>query len=86
MNKERVIDLRELLHYVLKKWRGIIIIAVVFAILAGGYRVSTLRAKANSAQTDENVTDRMLLTAQLNDLKEDLNSQIEYNSNSLYIQ
>lgn len=85
MNKERVINLRELLHYVLKKWRGILVIAIVLAILAGGYKLNSLRGASNKTESDENIADRMLLTAQLNDLKEDLNSQIEYNRNSIYM-
>ena len=86
MNNERVISLRELLHYVLKKWRAIIVIAVVLAILAGAYKVASISGAGNNAQAnEEEITDKMLLTAQLNDLKEDLEKQTEYNQNSLYM-
>mgnify|MGYP003316840948 CR=1 FL=1 len=85
MNREKVINLRELLHYVLKKWRAIIVIAIVFAILAGAYKINSISGTADNTQTSEEVADRMLLTSQLNDLKEDLNSQIEYNQDSIYM-
>lgn len=86
MNKEKVINLRELLHYVLKKWRAVIAIAVVFAVLAGAYKISSLSSSDDDAQTSDEVTEKMLLTSQLNDMKEDLDSQIEYNQNSIYMQ
>lgn len=37
MNEERTIDLRELVKYVVLKWRMILIFMIVFAVLANGY-------------------------------------------------
>ena len=37
MNEERTIDLKELLKYVALKWRMIIVLTIIFAVLADGY-------------------------------------------------
>lgn len=89
MVKDRELNFHELLCYVLKKWRIIIIIAVIVALIAGASKIVTgLRNNTNDsvnlsgdALATKNNIENELIDLQ-SDL-EDLAPQIEYKKNSI---
>ena len=47
---EQEIDLKDLLFYIVKRWRSIFLVAVIFAILIGGYKLSKGVLKSQDEQ------------------------------------
>lgn len=87
-NNSIEIDLRELLNYVLKKWRTILIVTVSLAVLAGAFKlVSGLSGKTETATLSSVQQEEVdMLTEDLEELQADLDdvaSLAEYNEKSL---
>ena len=58
MNEEEVqIDLMTLLHYILRKWRSIIVVMLIVAVAANLYSVKKSMAEAASVSTAEEEVD-----------------------------
>lgn len=56
--QEQEIDLKDLLYTIFKKWRPILLTALVLAVLAGGYRfVSDFIAAGNSTDTESAIAE-----------------------------
>lgn len=89
MNEEEVqIDLMTLLHYILRKWRSIIVVMLIVAVAANLYSVKKSMAEAASVSTAEEEVD---IEKQIENAKEELTadeleqvervySMYEYNS------
>lgn len=72
---EDEIDLKELLYVIFKKWRGLIVCALVFAVLAGGYKFisfSRSDAEADARETYEKTVEDY--DRQKNDLETQISS------------
>ena len=88
MNEEEVqIDLMTLLHYILRKWRSIIVVMLIVAVAANLYSVKKSMSKAAAVSTTEEVD----IEKQIENAKEELTadeleqvervySMYEYNS------
>lgn len=50
---EQEIDLKDLMFVVLHRWRGIILAAVIFAVLLGGYKLASASFSTGSEVTVE---------------------------------
>ena len=83
MKREKEIDPRELLYYVLKKWRVIIIVGIVLALIAGVFRLAKDLGNNAEYEADPNAEDRAMLQVELDELQKTLDQQIEYNENSV---
>ena len=86
MKHEREIDLRDLLYYVLRKWRVIIVVGLLIALLAGAS--TFISGIANNSpevviDSDENDAARMKLADEVKDLQKKFDDQKEYNENSV---
>ena len=54
MNEEEVqIDLMTLLHYILRKWRSIVVVMLIVAVAANLYSVKKSMSEAASVSTAE---------------------------------
>ncbi len=72
---EDEIDLKELLYVIFKKWRGLIVCALVFAALAGGYKfMSFSRSDAEETAREEYEKTLEDTDRQKNDLEAQINS------------
>lgn len=92
---EQEIDLKDLMFAVFHKWRGIILTAVIFGILLGGYKLGTgLNGKEDAeaaiqAQEDYNESLELykatlrLYEMDLDTVRDQLESQEEYLANSV---
>ena len=92
---EQEIDLKDLLFAVLYKWRMILVIAVLFAALLGGYRLlSTYRSQTSPAalaeaqksyqkELDVYNNSKEIAERDIDKLTEDINVQMEYLDNSI---
>lgn len=67
MNEGRTISLKELLHYILLRWRSLIVYVVVFAVAFGGFGAFKAYKDAKTAVEQEQNPD---LTQYENELKE----------------
>ena len=88
MNEEEVqIDLMTLLHYILRKWRSIIVVMLIVAVAANLYSVKKSMSEAAAVSTTEEVD----IEKQIENAKEELTadeleqvehvySMYEYNS------
>lgn len=84
MNQEMSIDLKELLCYVLKKWRIIVAAAIIIGILAGAGKIVSESKSSNSNEIDSaNIETAEQLEAEIRRLQNRLDSQQEYNENSI---
>ena len=84
MNTEREINLRELAYYSLKKWRIIVIIAVVVALISGLCKLTSEQSsELDAATTVSSDAIRNTLVQELTELQSNLNAQREYNDNSV---
>ena len=89
MNEEEVqIDLMTLLHYILRKWRSIVVVMLIVAVAANLYSVKKSMSEAASVSTAEEEVD---FEKQIENAKEELTadeleqvervySMYEYNS------
>ena len=58
MNEEEVqIDLMTLLHYILRKWRSIVVVMLIVAVAANLYSVKKSMSEAASVSTAEEEVD-----------------------------
>lgn len=70
MNEEEVqIDLMTLLHYILRKWRSIIVVMLIVAVAANLYSVKKSMSEAASVSTAEEEVD---IEKQIENVKEEL--------------
>ena len=89
MSNSHEIDLRELLYYVLKKWRVIVIAALTVAVIAGAGKLVSLMSRNSSDAAKLSSADEKALTTLTEEMDElqtelsGLSSQIEYNENSV---
>lgn len=94
---EQEIDLKDLMFAVLRKWRGILIVAVIFAVILGGFKgVQTYRAQ-NDEEKLENQQKKYAddvkafqkrketLEREIKNLETDISNQQEYLENSILI-
>lgn len=94
-NYEQEIDLKDLMFSVLRKWRPIIIIAIIFAILLSGYKmlkgINQLNdeeyIKTNQETYDLSVdqynTTKARLEKEIQNLQDNIKNQQEYSENSI---
>ena len=91
MNEEEVqIDLMTLLHYILRKWRSIVVVMLIVAVAANLYSVKKSMSEAASVSTAEEEVDfekqienaKEELTADELEQVEHVYSMYEYNSQS----
>ena len=94
---EDEIDLKELFIFVLRRWRGIILCALVFAVLAGAYKGISGFMKLQDAEYMENQrktveeaqqqyeTQKELYEVQLKNLESEIRTLNEYRENSIYM-
>lgn len=94
-NYEQEIDLKDLMFTVLRRWRPIIVIAVVFAVLLGGLKtlkgISQLSdeeyVKKNQEEYDMNLeqytSTKERLEKEITNLQENIESQQEYKEKSI---
>ena len=69
MNEEEVqIDLMTLLHYILRKWRSIIVVMLIVAVAANLYSVKKSMSEAAAVSTTEEVD----IEKQIENAKEEL--------------
>mgnify|MGYP000211230054 CR=1 FL=1 len=89
MNEEEVqIDLMTLLHYILRKWRSIVVVMLIVAVAANLYSVKKSMSEAASVSTAEEEVDfekqienaKEELTADELEQVEHVYSMYEYNS------
>lgn len=93
----REVDLFELLVEILKRWRLVLGLVVLFALLAGGYKgfadfrkltdenyIKNQREKADEEQAKYEEL-KALYEAQLNNIKSEIEKQNQYLDNSLYL-
>ena len=92
---EQEIDLKDLMFVVLHRWRGIILAAVIFAVLLGGYKLASVSFSTGSEVTvEEQQNDyademklyestRALYEQDIERLKMSIESLEEYYKNSL---
>lgn len=83
MKREKEIDPRELLYYVLKKWRVIIIVGIVLALIAGCCKLASGLKNDVTYKADPNAEEREMLQVQLDELQKTLDEQVNYNENSV---
>ena len=95
MTEEREIDLRELFHSFLKRWRSIILLGVIIAVLAGGIKLglglhNTLNKDARikeqnkyESSLEQYNTKGEALKSELEAMELSAERQSEYNENSL---
>lgn len=96
--KEKEIDILAMFFYILNNWRKIVLVALVFALLLGGYRVSygfkTLKDfrqdnNRNKVYQSELTTYNMAkknIEKELKNLKGKIDSQKKYNNSSILMQ
>ena len=83
MKREKEIDPRELLYYVLKKWRVIIIVGIALALIAGACKLVSGIRNNISYEADPNAEEREMLQVELDELQKTLDQQVDYNENSV---
>lgn len=94
---ERMIYLKDLLFAALYRWRAVLVTALIFAVLLGGFKVfsSWNTAKANAASgssadhqlaTEQYNSDLQDLDAQLAQLNQNLDTKIAYLADSVFMQ
>ena len=97
MSKERELDLKDMLYWILRQWRRILVGAIVLALLLGlfqayrGFRALKIVNAAERQAAYENELDDYARTgAQLEEkvdvLRRQLEKQLEYNEKSLLMQ
>ena len=78
MNEEEVqIDLMTLLHYVLRKWRSILIAMVILAVVANLYSVKKSTAEVKAANETQEIDTEQQIQNVKSDLTEDEIEQVE---------
>lgn len=94
-NVEQEIDLKELMFAVLRKWRPIILVAIIFAILLGGFKIAkgfmqmndaeyvADKAKENEANIDQYNSSKNRLENEVENLKASIANQQEYIEKSI---
>lgn len=94
-NYEQEIDLKDLFFSVLRRWRLVILIAVIFALLAGGFRTSRGIGQLRDAdfiksnqETYQDAVEQYEMTSQrlereISNLEINIESQQEYKENSI---
>ena len=92
---EQEIDLKDLMFAILYKWRPIIIIAIIFGILLGGYKITGSMAQQRDAeylkkaqkQYQQDFEEYEVLKAsyerEIKNIKRNIESQTEYLENSI---
>lgn len=94
---EDEVDLKELLIWVLRRWRGIILCALIFAILGGAFKGITGLAKLHDAEYMESQrktveedqeqydTQKELYETQLKNLENEIRTLNDYREKSIYM-
>lgn len=92
---EQEIDLKDLMFVVLRKWRSIILVAIVFAVLAGGYKIRQILSQQSDPaflqKVEENYQKELSIyemnreaqEAEVENLMADLENQNKYMENSV---
>lgn len=83
MEEGRTISLKELLEYVLLKWRLLIICVIVFAVMAGGYSYlksynDTLQARREEQNPDLSQYENGLKDSEIQEVKDSVEDYVSY--------
>lgn len=86
MNQQKEIDLMEFLFFVLRKWRVLLVAALVFAVLIGGYKGFTAfrEAFAGVSVSETQQAEIEKCEAELSKIQNDLDSEYAYRENSVW--
>lgn len=80
MNEEEVqIDLKTLLHYVLRKWRSIVVVMLIFAVAANLYSVKKSMSEVEaSSKVEQKIDDKQALEEARDALTEEETDQVDH--------